>query len=59
MKAPTIPTTMLPRRPKPPPLTMSPANQPAIAPTMMKTIRLSYAHMLIPSFWEVEVYSRR
>src|ERR1700733_1358089 len=34
MKAPTMPTTMSPIRPKPPPLTTMPASQPAIAPTI-------------------------
>ena len=33
-KAPTMPTTMLPIRPKPTPLTIKPASQPATAPTI-------------------------
>src|SRR5882724_8781216 len=32
MKAPMMPMTMSPRRPKPPPLTTMPASQPATAP---------------------------
>ena len=39
--APTMPTTMLPIRPKPPPAMIWPASQPAIAPMMRKMISAS------------------
>src|SRR5262245_38475044 len=38
MKAPTMPTTMSPIRPKPDPLTSRPASQPATAPTIRNMI---------------------
>src|SRR5687767_8997137 len=40
MIAPTMPTMMLPTSPKPIPVTMRPASQPAIAPTMSQTMML-------------------
>ncbi|SCC91774.1 hypothetical protein THIX_110049 [Thiomonas sp. X19] len=39
-KAPTTPTTKSPRRPKPLPLVIFPANQPAMMPMMRKPIKL-------------------
>src|SRR5262245_14358101 len=41
MNAPTMPTMILPIRPKPTPLTITPASQPAMAPMMMRMINAS------------------
>ncbi len=49
MKAPAMPTMMFPARPKPQPLTRTPASQPAIAP-MTSQISKPVAVML-PTFF--------
>ena len=48
MNAPTMPTTMLPIRPKPKPFTIRPASQPAMAPTISQMMMLSIHDVPLP-----------